>query len=125
MASTPAAFGIPDAVTAGKRASRAAIRSLDGSNRALMVEPRCCTLPRSRTVMKSMTAALPGSAMSVISSSEERTEMACSTISLEFDSRSSRASRSMAGPRPKARVPANGSVITTPSARTAVTSSGL
>ena len=67
MASTPAAFGMPDAVTAGNSASSASIRSLDGSRRALIVEPRCCTLPRSRTVMKSVTTAVPGSAISLIS----------------------------------------------------------
>ena len=91
MASTPAAFGMPDAVTAGKSASSASIRSLDASSRALTVEPRCCTLPRSRTVMKSVTTEVPGSAISVISCKELRTEMACSTISLELDSSSSRA----------------------------------
>jgi chorismate binding enzyme len=97
------AFGMPDAVTAGKSASSPSIRSLDGLRRALIVEPRCWTLPRSRTVMKSVTAAVPGSAISAISCSELRTEIACSTISFEFDSRPSRASRSRAAPRPSAR----------------------
>ena len=76
MASIPAALGMPDAVTAGNSASRASIRSRDRSRRPRTVEPRCWTLPRSRTVMKSVTAALPGSATSVISAIEARTEIA-------------------------------------------------
>ncbi|SKW00552.1 Uncharacterised protein [Mycobacteroides abscessus subsp. abscessus] len=75
--------------------------------------------------MKSVTLVLLGSTTSAISASELRTEIACSTISFAFDSRSSRATRSASSPRPKARVPASGWVTTVPSASTAVTSSGL
>ncbi|SKW00574.1 Uncharacterised protein [Mycobacteroides abscessus subsp. abscessus] len=41
MASTPSAFGMPEAVTAGNSASSASIRVMPALSSPLTVDPRC------------------------------------------------------------------------------------
>nr|WP_316043580.1 hypothetical protein [Actinomadura sp. CNU-125] len=116
---------MPDAVTPGNSASSASQQVRPGASTPLTLDPRCCTLPRSFTVMNPVTRTVPGAHTAVSSSCDVRTDTACSKISFGSLSSSRRVRASASVPRPNARVPASGCVITVPSASTLASTSGL
>lgn len=82
-------LGIPDAVIDGNSTVNASRASLSSASWPLTPDPRCWTLPRWRTDIKSSTTTLPGWQTASSSAMASLTERICSSTSLPSCSSSS------------------------------------